>query len=155
MVSSWASEWNDSGWSQFLTLGSIRCIRNVSKLVTKSGITKLSRWNVTLLPKFAICFSILFTKQSELRARRFSKPFLLSNKSILQPNEHNLFSYIAALFTNVAKLYSDVTKLFGQLFIFAVVAVLLSNKSQLSSNKPSLFCILLADKSVFAYISVV
>lgn len=123
MVSFGPSKWNDSRWAQLLAISTVRCFRNVAKLVTKSWIAKLSWWNVTLLPTFTIGVSFIFAQQPELCTRSVSESILLAYEPFIQPDKHHLFADIASLFAHFTELQSDIAELLSQLFVFAIVAV--------------------------------
>lgn len=84
MVSVGTTLGNDSRWTKLLSIGPIRCVGNVSVLVTNAGFTELTGTiNVSVLRVIPECISFVLAKQSKLRRRipGWCLSRLLSNES--------------------------------------------------------------------------
>lgn len=154
MVASWAYQRNDSRRSKLLAVGAIRRFWNVAKLVAQSWVSKLTRRHVAVFPAFAIGFTIIFAEQPELRPRSIGESLIFSDKSILQPDQHNLFTDFASLFAHVTELQSDISELLAKLVIFAIVAFLQSDQPQVPSSESRLFGFILTDEPLLADVAI-
>lgn len=150
MVASWACQWNDAGRSELLAISAIRRFWNVAELVAESWVSQLAGRYVAIFPAFAIGITIIFAEQPELRSWSIGESVIFSDKSILQPDQHNLFTDFASLFAHFTELQSDFSELLAKLVIFAVVAFLQSDQPQVSGSESRLFGFILADESLLA-----
>lgn len=132
-VTIWTDKLHDSGRTKFLAIGHVRCIRNVTKLVSRTSwfITKLAGpVDVAILPAITECIARLladestlhsifawswvahiFTIQSELFTNEpavCGQSSVLHNDAELQFTVHGILAKFKRLFPNIAQLLSDI-----------------------------------------------